>query len=198
MAQSLANNSKQFLKWLEGMFVLRCFQYYRNAKSLFLTKQHMQLLKLPCCCRRIQKSQTNATNGASDRTLQISAGVNITWLWHVILCQPYTKFVLLHAGIKVKFIHLLMDCSLVPFVFRYFSWDFQPAKSQESGDRRNSRGFGPVEIATNSVAWATLTKLEVIQAGSFKFLVYSWWLIEKNSTKKKASGNAYVFELTFI
>ena len=46
MAQSLANNSKQFLKWLEGMFVLRCFQYYRNAKLyklLFWNKKHATL-----------------------------------------------------------------------------------------------------------------------------------------------------------
>lgn len=62
----------------------------------------------------------------------------------------YYKFVLLHAGIKVKFIHLLMDCSLVLF-FDIFHGIFS-LQNPRSPETVQTRGNGaPVEIATQIV-----------------------------------------------
>ena len=103
-------------------------------------------------------------------------------------CMPALK---LNSDMCWWIVHLYLFFEIFHGIF-----SLQNARSP-CGETRET---GPVEIArhfknTNSGGWATLTKLEVIQAGSFKFLLFSWWLIDKFN--KKGPREMYVFELTF-
>ena len=184
MAQSLANNSKQFLKWLEGMFVLRCFQYYRNAKLyklLFWNKKHATLEVTMLLSENSEIPNKRHKRSFWPNTPDLSwcktlfgsdMSCYVNHIRSLFCCMPALK---LNSYICWWIVHL------------YLFFDIFSPETVET------RATGPVEIArhfknTNSGGGATLTKLEVIQAGSLKFLVYSWWLIDPFN-KKRASGN---------